>query len=848
MASTTRAGTNLRRKVLFLVGAVVGLAFLLVPWWRNHALLIDFYDYGLVMAASLRIQLGERPYVDFATPIQTLHFLQAVWAESIFGPRYLSLTYANAIFISVAFVTMAGLLKRPLGSAVALLVAAAVVVASAGQHTIVWHNAMGVTFLALVVWLTALPPQRRPFTLWRLVLICAILWLGGMTKITYQVAALAFAGLFAVRDGWIGGETRSRTTLKLACYFLFGVAAPVATELIFTGASLKLWWENVVVTPSGRLSLLQAIASPHFYFQTPHDYYKPLHFPFVGAWGLAMTTIIAAIAAANGKTRNVTRKELIVLATGWLGAWICGSVLLASNFDIAYMAGAAWLVFAAGLALASPVDDEGRVRRRTRLVLAVGAVTLALPAGQASWAGTRALWGHYPLERGAMPWTDSLSERFSYIHGLSIPEPLHSSLQAFTWYRDERVAHAPAEGFFFGKSVEWMVRVVPEARHRGVPLWLHEGTSYNEAGAVRLQRRLSSGDEIRTVVSLEGWNGWTHGTEWYLNARYTHRRIGPLFHMHELREDRLMTWKDPLAFALNTASTAYSKDWTERGGPFVLTWRAEGSFVGSPRSGALTVNAPLSRITGVLVVRRRWAPPEEALAMTWRLVAISEQGRQTVLREEEVALAPQEQERTVDFSVTPQGGEVSLEIELPLGEKIEAGFREMHTEYVGGDPTALPALVDESLEGQPNPETWSDALFAGESLRDAPRFGAGFAIFADQRETGPQLLAHTRSEVWFRIDPRFSRLRGEFGLLPPSWLEEHALPGAVAQIAFYRPGRLLMLMQKELRPKTVEADRETQTFDVALNGEPGWIGLFFNSTDPSRISHGHSWWRAIEAR
>lgn len=84
-------------------GVVVVAIVLFAPWWRNHALLVDFYDYGLVMAAALRMTEGEYPYVDFLTPIQTLHFRLAVWAEAVFGPRYLSLTYANALFIGADF-------------------------------------------------------------------------------------------------------------------------------------------------------------------------------------------------------------------------------------------------------------------------------------------------------------------------------------------------------------------------------------------------------------------------------------------------------------------------------------------------------------------------------------------------------------------------------------------------------------------------------------------------------------------------------------------------------------------------------------------------------------------------
>src|SRR5688572_1065589 len=93
-----------KRPAILIAGVLVG-AGLLLPWWRNHGLLRDFYDYGNIMAGVGRIQLGDRPYVDFLTPIQTLQFYIGVLAERAWGARYLSLTYAGAVFTIGAFAT-----------------------------------------------------------------------------------------------------------------------------------------------------------------------------------------------------------------------------------------------------------------------------------------------------------------------------------------------------------------------------------------------------------------------------------------------------------------------------------------------------------------------------------------------------------------------------------------------------------------------------------------------------------------------------------------------------------------------------------------------------------------------
>ncbi len=51
-----------------LLVAAVGVA--LLPWWRNHSYLRDLYDYGVVLEANGRLALGERPYVNFKSPMQ----------------------------------------------------------------------------------------------------------------------------------------------------------------------------------------------------------------------------------------------------------------------------------------------------------------------------------------------------------------------------------------------------------------------------------------------------------------------------------------------------------------------------------------------------------------------------------------------------------------------------------------------------------------------------------------------------------------------------------------------------------------------------------------------------------
>ena len=75
-----------------MLGAVA-----LLPWWRHHDYLRDFYDYGLVIAGAGLIEQGLRPYVDFATPIQAGYFGLSALVETWGGGTFLALTRGGAV-------------------------------------------------------------------------------------------------------------------------------------------------------------------------------------------------------------------------------------------------------------------------------------------------------------------------------------------------------------------------------------------------------------------------------------------------------------------------------------------------------------------------------------------------------------------------------------------------------------------------------------------------------------------------------------------------------------------------------------------------------------------------------
>lgn len=131
-------------------GLALGALALIValPWIRNHDRLRDFMDYGLVMAAVGRMDAGEAPYRDFTTPIQAGFLQLNRWAEKIGGGDYLGMTYGGLALIVVSFLAMTWLLSQRLAMPWALFYAATLTTATASQHTIIWHNPLGVICLA----------------------------------------------------------------------------------------------------------------------------------------------------------------------------------------------------------------------------------------------------------------------------------------------------------------------------------------------------------------------------------------------------------------------------------------------------------------------------------------------------------------------------------------------------------------------------------------------------------------------------------------------------------------------------------------------------------------------------
>ncbi|MDB6114571.1 MAG: hypothetical protein JWQ62_1516, partial [Lacunisphaera sp.] len=173
----------------------------LLPWWRNHHYLRDLYDYGIVIAADGRFERGEKPYVDFTTPIQA-GFLGMNWlVERAAGGTYAALTLGGAGLIVLTTLVLTFMLARRWPWWAAVAVGGGVAIGAASQHTILWHNSLGVFCLALATWPAACAPVfRRASWPWH-VLGVAGLFLSGINKVNFQLVALVVSLAWALRAG-----------------------------------------------------------------------------------------------------------------------------------------------------------------------------------------------------------------------------------------------------------------------------------------------------------------------------------------------------------------------------------------------------------------------------------------------------------------------------------------------------------------------------------------------------------------------------------------------------------------------------------------------------------------------
>ena len=784
------------------------LVMLLLPWWRNHRYVLDFFDWSVVVAGAGKLRAGLQPYVDFSTPLQSVTLRIDALAERVFGERWLALTYANAVFIALAFPALAAVWRRVLPRGEALLVAAALVMCSAGQHTLFWHNPLGLVCLALVLGVaTVLATGQRAGAV-LLSLGAAALWAGGMNKLNFHGAALGLAGV-VLACGWLLGRVSfGRLALLFAGLMVFGLVLPPLTEIGLSGAPWRLWWLNVFELPVGRIGLLQAAAHPGFYFQPPADFYWPLWLRPTGAIVLGVGLVVGVLYWRARRGAGRWRDRLLVAVVAGAGV-ACTIALMATNVEMVLVSAVAVV---AVLAMLSGLFGDGADRGSRRAGLAVAVVFLA--AGwHSAWGGARVFYGAHNVDRAAFVSAADLPPSFAYLRGMRVLPDRLAALQALAAELAQPEASALRKATWATGGAEWLERTGLVRPLRRLPLWLHFGDSIREEDVWRYIGRFRVGGDIARIIVDNNWNFWCGRLQMFLAERYARRTVGARFFVYDRQPGDRIFFADPLKFSNQAITNVRNDRWVPEAGEWWPRTAAAGTFVGCTGSSAMRLDLVSYRLRGQAVAR--WfGEPLTAPVRGWaRVTAPLEQGRQ-VLWERQFVFSSAFPDFLEDFAVDPGGRPVRLEWEFDGGEvPVDAGWRGVLCTHSGPLDALAPAplLVRGGAAGTVAPPP---ALF---------RPGCGPAQLAwvgpeAPHATTPEpggLRTRLDSEIWFPIDRAATRLHG-------IWVFKNRGQPAKVRVMWQKSGRIETLQDTVLYGPEPDPGL---LWDCALPEPVGWIGL-----------------------
>ena len=810
IATASPQGSHSWRLISF---SILGLTLVaLLPWWRNHAFLTDFYDYGLVISGVGRVAAGEHLYADIVSPIQSAIFLLNGAAERIGGGTFQALTLGGAALTAFATAALVLILSRRWSIAGAIGVAAGIVFGSVVQHTIIWHNTVGVLCLAFAVWGAALAPILRRATLPWHALVVVGLWLGGINKLNFHFVALALACGWTLRSALTGGERWRAVTVTVLAWLTAGLVLPLITELLWTGATLADWWHNVVELPlASRSGALGAIRTWQFYFASPHTYYGALRLPQIGVVS-AILPLVAGLTAWRWSARTgATDKVLLVIAV--LLAIVAGAALHATNNEIGYVGLAAALVLTAGLWLGFGLAPRG-------LPFWLGLVIPALLAGavswESAWRGQRSQFGHSHARRETFLPAETADPAYAYLRGTNLPPEMHRSLGAVaTWLKTvEQRGRYPV---FYGPGIEWLERLFPAVKPGPMPLLAQWGTTYGPIELNRLHRALHDEAIYPAVLSIHAWDAWTAETEVILNFQFSRSLLGELIDLRQ-RSKRPSALVDAIALSSdlvgNVAATMINFDGTAIG-PFADSTGKR--FLGVDREeGRIALHAPIRRLAGEAIVHRLNSSTGNACFVDFRVISHASGETRWSARLE---LAAGQRDLALPFTTSGNEEPLDLVVTIPPAyqDQIAAGYHNPRITDTGADAGPAPYL---------RPTKPAD-----ESIGTIPSF-AGAAWNPDKitlrsgRITSTGIELRAGGELWLYSHAALTELSGEISLAPGS----SNSTTAVIRIVWYKSGRLQVMQQEGL------SDPTGKVHFRLWSAEPdSWFGILTDSNGGSSI-------------
>ncbi len=800
-----------RARGLRLIGLLGLVLAALLPWWRNHAYLRDLYDYGLVMAAIGRIGHGQLPYLDFATPIQAGFLGLSVLVEKIGGGTYLGLTVGGAALITFMVAGLWGVLVRVWPVWVVAPVVLAVTAASACQHTILWHNSLGVYCLGLVVWSAALAPVLAAKDWGRHAVVAAGLLVGGLNKLNFQLVALAAALAWAGRAGLLGRAGWWRVGLTCLVWLLAGTVLPLVLELTWTGASWAGWRENVIgLAAAGRAGQMMEILDWKFLLKPLHDYYGPLLLPQVGLVGVVLSgaALLGCWPRRSAGAAWPLDRVLLPAAVGLVGA--AGVALLATNQEIAYVGLGAWLVLVVGLWLGWAPERTGLVFRAGLLLPAAG---LAVVAWLSAWAGQRSQFGYSNTARAE--YHEAGGASLGYLAGLHLPPDLAHSISLLEPAlpppdRDGR------RGVFYGTGMEWAERCFPALHETGRPLWVHWGTTYGPEQTRRLMQALDTDRRYQVVLTTLARDFWPPLLAITLRQRYDHNLLGRVMVRWTRNDNRADTISDSIDFVNYCGKNVAGVVLQPLAEPLrLLPYEETGLMLGTEaKSGRLRLAAPTNTFGAEAVMELLAGSAGQSLAADFR-VRIAGEPAGAILWQSRLELRAGEARVAVPFLIHPAGREVEMEVGLPdeSAGQLAAGYRNLEISHAIEGPAVPPRLRPDGLGDEASTPEHAVQLLGAVTWRPADLVVRGGQPAATGLELRPG------GEVWLRSENMQGEIRGQLSCV------DQGRAGPMVRVVWYKGGRLQIFQQG-----TVDPGRPMDFH--AWCAEPGgWFGILLDPTN-----------------
>lgn len=795
--------------ILLLIVMLVALA----PWWRNRGYVRSFFDYGVVMGGVGRIADGQRPYVDFVTPIQTGWYAFNWAAEKLGGGTFQAMTLSGAACIVLATLLLGRMLLARWPVWAAAIVTSAVVNATVAQHTLLWYNPWGVVLLAMVAWGGAIAPVLRgELWPWNLA-VGAALFLGGINKINMQLMALALAAGWAVRAVMLRRAGWGRLLLTLFFFLLLGVVLPVLAEMAWTGASFAVWWHNVIAQMSGdRAGMLLEARKLGFYFLPCHDYYGSLRLPQVGLVGVVLTGVTGVAAWRHAPAEGRALHRFLAVACGVI-AYLAGVVLLTTNMDIAYIALGGWLAVLVALWLGFGLPRAGAWFYGG---IVMPALVISAVSWESAWRGQRSQFGHSDAPRAAYRSGDEAGAAYAYLRGTRLPPEFIAGLGDMAKWREAMPVERQRR-ILNGPGTEWAGHIWPAPRTPALPLYILGGAQFGPAEYAATYAAVNGGafDDITVSLVLDIWKP---ELETILQIKYVRARFdGGVFYRYSRAYDGSISG-DPLRFIQLFGGTTDSRAIVSPGGLF----QAEGNnrmFIGTTAGReTMKVTARTNRLRGQVVVRRQNPAATGALAAVFTIFAEHDEAHRYPRWEKRVELPAGKDEVVEDYMIDSSGLPTRFFVDIPpeLAGKVAAGWRGpgiYHTQVEGpaqpawlhGDVGPIITLTAEEM----------DRLFPKDSDWRPPA-----VIVRNGRMTPGGLELDAGGELWIQASGIITELAGVVTVAP----ERAGTPPPLVRGMWMKDARLEVYTQKPVDPATRTADFRSWCADTG-----GWIVI---ATDP----------------